>query len=177
MGKVEDNLHLAVMTMFVVLLTTIGCGGPPQQTTAVTASATGTTTYYVSTSGNDSANGSIDSPWRTIQHAADSVGPGTTVYVRQGTYNEIVTMKTSGAQAHRLFFRVIRGKLQPLMEQASLFPMANGDLLRYRTSITLLSKDLRPKTTFPIPQMFPLVFMYSAQTTTFNYSTTTSITL
>ena len=53
-------------------------------------------TYYVSTAGNDNNAGTLSSPWRTIQKAANTVKAGDTVQVRAGTYNEIVTMKTSG---------------------------------------------------------------------------------
>lgn len=53
-------------------------------------------TYYVSTAGSDSNPGSQSQPWQTIQHAANSVHAGDTVEVEGGTYNEIVTMKTSG---------------------------------------------------------------------------------
>ena len=54
-------------------------------------------TYYVSTSGNDTNSGTISSPWRTIQHAANSVKAGDTVYVRAGVYNEIVSIPSSGS--------------------------------------------------------------------------------
>ncbi|HEX6821793.1 MAG TPA: DUF1565 domain-containing protein [Candidatus Sulfotelmatobacter sp.] len=53
-------------------------------------------TYYVSTSGNDNNAGTLAAPWRTIQKAANTVQPGDTVQVRAGTYNEVVTLKTSG---------------------------------------------------------------------------------
>jgi Right handed beta helix region len=53
-------------------------------------------TFYVSNSGSDSNSGTIGSPWRTIQHAADSVKAGATVDVRGGTYNESVTIAMSG---------------------------------------------------------------------------------
>jgi hypothetical protein len=53
-------------------------------------------TYYVSTSGLDTNAGTVSAPWRTIQHAANTVHAGDTVQVRAGTYNEIVTMATSG---------------------------------------------------------------------------------
>lgn len=44
-------------------------------------------TYYVSSlTGNDGNNGSQANPWVTIQHAADTVGPGDTVLVQPGTY-------------------------------------------------------------------------------------------
>lgn len=43
-------------------------------------------TFYVDPSGSDSAAGSEGDPWRTLQHAVDSVGPGDTILVRPGTY-------------------------------------------------------------------------------------------
>ncbi|HEX2068883.1 MAG TPA: DUF1565 domain-containing protein, partial [Actinomycetota bacterium] len=39
------------------------------------------TTYYVSISGNNANPGTQSSPWRTIQRAADTAGPGDTVVV------------------------------------------------------------------------------------------------
>ncbi len=54
-------------------------------------------TYYVSTSGNDTNSGTISSPWRTIQHAANSVKAGDTVYVRAGVYKEVVSIPSSGS--------------------------------------------------------------------------------
>jgi len=38
----------------------------------------------VSTSGDDSSAGTIAAPWRTIQHAANTVAAGATVYVFGG---------------------------------------------------------------------------------------------
>lgn len=68
-------------------------------------------TYYVATTGNDSNNGSIYTPWQTIQHAANAVTAGDTVYVRQGTYNEIVTMKASGTASQPILFSSYPGEL------------------------------------------------------------------
>ena len=52
--------------------------------------------FYVAATGNDSNPGTLAAPWRTIQHAADTVRAGSTVYVRGGTYEELVTIKSSG---------------------------------------------------------------------------------
>jgi len=58
------------------------------------------TTYYVSKRGSDSNLGTIDSPWLTIQHAANTVKAGATVYVLGGVYHESVHFRASGtAQA------------------------------------------------------------------------------
>jgi hypothetical protein len=53
-------------------------------------------TFYVSTTGDDSNPGTQAAPWRTVQHAADVVSAGSTVNVRGGVYEELVTIKASG---------------------------------------------------------------------------------
>src|SRR2546429_6801509 len=71
-----------------------------QADTTKSASATVTISnglaFYVSTTGNDASSGTSGSPWRTIQHAANMVQPGDTIYVYGGTYNETVTINASG---------------------------------------------------------------------------------
>jgi hypothetical protein len=52
--------------------------------------------FYVSTTGNDSNSGTQAAPWRTVQHAADTVHAGSTVNVRGGVYEELVSIKASG---------------------------------------------------------------------------------
>jgi len=53
--------------------------------------------FYVSTSGSDTNAGSIGSPWRTIQHALNTVTvAGDTIYVRAGVYSERVSFPHSG---------------------------------------------------------------------------------
>ncbi len=64
------------------------------------ALASSAVTYYVATNGNDSATGtSTGAPWATIQHAANTLAPGDTVYVRGGVYNEVINMNVSGSAA------------------------------------------------------------------------------
>ena len=52
--------------------------------------------FYVSTTGADSNPGTQTSPWRTVQHAADTVRAGSNVNVRGGVYEELVSIKASG---------------------------------------------------------------------------------
>ena len=54
------------------------------------------TSLYVSTTGNDSNPGTQVAPWRTIQHAADTARAGSTVNVRGGVYEELVSINVSG---------------------------------------------------------------------------------
>ena len=62
-------------------------------------------TYYVSTTGNDSNPGTIAEPWLTIQHAANTVTAGATVYVFGGVYNESVNFPQSGTASAPITFR------------------------------------------------------------------------
>jgi hypothetical protein len=55
--------------------------------------------YYVATTGNDSNPGTQALPWRHIQYAVDKVGPGSSIYVLGGVYNETVTFHASGSAA------------------------------------------------------------------------------
>jgi hypothetical protein len=52
--------------------------------------------FYVATTGNDSNPGTQATPWRTIQHAADTARAGSTVNVRGGVYEELVSINASG---------------------------------------------------------------------------------
>jgi hypothetical protein len=54
------------------------------------------TSFYVSIAGNDSNPGSETAPWRTVQHAADTARAGSTVNVRGGIYEELVSINASG---------------------------------------------------------------------------------
>jgi Right handed beta helix region len=52
--------------------------------------------FYVATTGDDSNPGTQAAPWRTIQHAVDTARAGSTIYVRGGVYEELVSVKASG---------------------------------------------------------------------------------
>jgi len=55
--------------------------------------------FYVDTNSqnsNDSNNGTLNAPWKTIQHAVDNAMPGDTVFIRKGTYYENIISQRSG---------------------------------------------------------------------------------
>jgi len=68
------------------------------------------TTFYVSTSGNDTNPGTLRAPWLTIQHAANRVQPGATVYVSAGIYHESVNFPTSGRALAPITFQSYPGQ-------------------------------------------------------------------
>ena len=60
------------------------------------ASGQTNSSFYVATNGNDSNAGTQSAPWRTIQHAADTARAGSTVTVRAGVYEELLSINASG---------------------------------------------------------------------------------
>ena len=62
----------------------------------LTMSSVNATTYYVATTGSNSAAGTLDQPFATLQQAASVAAAGDIVYIRGGTYN-ITTPANSGA--------------------------------------------------------------------------------
>jgi parallel beta-helix repeat protein len=55
-----------------------------------------TNSYYIATNGNDSNSGSFSSPFHTFSKALSKVSAGDTVYVKDGTYFEKVSITKSG---------------------------------------------------------------------------------
>jgi len=109
------------------------------------------TDLYVATTGKDSNPGTIKSPLRTIQHAADIAKPGGTVYVRAGSYCQQLAVKVSGnAQQGFITFQSQPGEhvvldggcLTPPEGETSMVKLTNVSFVRvqgfeirnYRTS-------------------------------------------
>lgn len=62
-------------------------------------------TFYVSLSGDDQDPGTLEAPWRTLQHAADTIAPGELAVVLDGNYeDEYVIIDRSGEADARLSF-------------------------------------------------------------------------
>ncbi len=55
----------------------------------ITALSLNATDYYVSPSGNDNNNGSVEAPFLTLKKAIESAKAGTTIYLREGTYKPL----------------------------------------------------------------------------------------
>lgn len=80
--------------------------GPQDSATVTILDNDAGKTYYVSTSGDDSNPGTEDRPFRTIQKAANTAGPGDVVIVKSGEYPEHVkTTKGGNNEQSRIVFR------------------------------------------------------------------------
>jgi Right handed beta helix region len=80
----NDKVNLKLATILVLFACVSGAFGQSNSS------------FFVSTSGNDSNPGSQSAPWRTVQHAADTARAGSTVTVRGGVYEELVSINVSG---------------------------------------------------------------------------------
>ena len=100
-------------------------------------------TYYVSKHGKDSNPGTYDSPWQTIQHAADSVTAGATVYVLGGTYDESVNFPASGTSSAPIIFQSYPGQTAIIdgtnVKCCSSNPPASGNLTQGLINIVNVS--------------------------------------
>jgi hypothetical protein len=63
-------------------------------------------TYYVDSSGSDdTGDGSLDNPWRTIPYAATQVMAGDTVLINPGTYDGNIVVEATGTASEPITFR------------------------------------------------------------------------
>lgn len=71
--------------------------------------------YYVDpTHGDDTNDGSIKKPWKTMQHGVRRLKPGDTLYLREGNYYETVYLTQSGAEDSPIVIAAYPGELPVL---------------------------------------------------------------
>lgn len=66
----------------------------------LTATTVRSATHYVSTTGDDQADGAFGTPWRTITHALDLAQPGDSIMLRGGEFREQVTTVRDGSDGN-----------------------------------------------------------------------------
>lgn len=67
--------------------------------------------YHVSVNGNDNNPGTVEKPFRTINHAAQTAVAGDTVKVHEGTYREWVNPKNGGtSESNRITYEAAAGE-------------------------------------------------------------------
>lgn len=87
---------------------------PPMRPLPVASSrpeAEGPSRFVDARHGNDGASGSRDQPWKTLQYAVNQLSPGQTLYVREGTYYEHVTVSARGSAERPITIRSAPGEL------------------------------------------------------------------
>ena len=104
---VERRIIVALAAACLVLLViaawalaTGGEGSPPTERA----------TFWVARGGSDAGEGTGDDPWATLQHAADTVAPGSIVYVRGGVYDQRFEVRVSGTPGRPITFAAAPGQ-------------------------------------------------------------------
>ena len=101
-------------------------------------------TYYVDhnhTSANDINPGTLNSPWLTLQHAAETLAAGDTVYIRNGIYHEHVYPERSGNAYSPIVYSNYPGE-NPVIDGTGVSQSQNGILID-KSYITMIGLDVR----------------------------------
>ncbi|GAA0719501.1 carbohydrate-binding protein [Aquimarina litoralis] len=90
---------------------------------------------YVAMDGDDASNGSIDNPYKTITKAASVAVAGDIVYIREGTYEEILKPSNSGTAGNPIIFTSYPGEKVIISAMESLSGWSNDSGTIYKTTI------------------------------------------
>ncbi len=133
--------------------TPLDLGAPVADVSSVAETSDGAAVYFVSPEGDDSNPGTEGSPWRTVQHAAELLLPGQTVYIRAGTYAERVRPRHSGMTGQYITYAAYPGE-SPVIDggsltlrgdQAALFEIRRRGYIRV-TGLRIINAASRPNT-------------------------------
>lgn len=101
----------------------------PGATPATATPSPAVCTRVVATTGSDAGPGTPAAPWRTIQHAAETAGPGDVVCVRGGVYGERVSFAVSGTADAPITFQSYPGETAVIDGTGLSVPAAETALL------------------------------------------------
>lgn len=77
--------------------------------------------YVDAATGDDTNDGSVGLPWRTISKAAATLTAGQRVYIKNGTYRERVTPANSGTSTQPIIYEAFAGH-SPVVKGSDLLP-------------------------------------------------------
>ena len=102
----DDPCHPGPNGVFMCPDTVTGTiSGPVMDTELLIADVVSDATYYVAADGDDSNPGTLAEPWRTIGKANQELQAGDTVYIRGGTYDEMIEPVNSGSAGKKITYK------------------------------------------------------------------------
>ncbi len=128
------------------------------------AASAASTEYYVSTIGSDSNAGTSDAPWKTLQHAADTVSPGSKVYVRGGVYKEKLKITRSGSASQGPIVFASYGNETAIVDGTGLSVSGNEGLIELADVdyVTIQGFEIRNFTTASKNAVPTGIYVYGA---------------
>jgi hypothetical protein len=98
--------------------------------------------FYVAPNGDDIYLGTVDKPWRTIQHAAETMMAGDTVFIRDGVYKEQVSTVRDGNSANgHIVFSAYPGEI-PVLDGAGVTKIRDAGFLVSHSYIKLSGLEI-----------------------------------
>ncbi|TEU00772.1 MAG: DUF1565 domain-containing protein [Candidatus Stahlbacteria bacterium] len=119
--KFKKNLVILSLILINVLVLSLIC----LALTTISISAE-EKVYYVAKNGSDKNPGTLDLPWLSIQHAAETMVAGDTVLIKKGTYNEhVYTMHSGDSNKGYIVFSAYPGET-PIIDGTGVTESQNG---------------------------------------------------
>ena len=115
--------------------------------------------FFVAEDGDDENDGSIDEPFQTLEKASEEATPGTTVFIRGGTYYEPIKVNHSGTATDHIVFQAYDGeevmisgeKMKDTEEETALASIFNKSYITIKgLTFTDLSTELADETVMGI---------------------------
>ena len=104
---------------------------------------------YMSTSGNDNNDGSINSPLLTIMKCQEKASSGDIVYIRGGTYKSFTVTNQDGAYNYVFYFNKSGITYKNYNNEKVIFDFSGGDYLKdYKRCAAFFVKDGTSDITF-----------------------------
>lgn len=92
--------------------------------------------FHIATTGNNSSNGSLTTPFATIQHTANSMKSGDTAYVHAGRYHEKINLKQSKNSSELpITFKAYNNETVILDGSVPVEDLATGTWTQYKNDI------------------------------------------
>jgi len=128
----RSNYYITLLTFVSIFFLLTSCGVAGESTlpgTTVTTETASTdviegSAYYVAPDGSNANDGSINSPWATIQYAIEHSGPGDIVYLRDGVYVQGATIRGDRGQGGA------NGQFWTLKAYPNEKPVIKGNLIK-----------------------------------------------
>jgi len=99
-------------------------------------------TFYVSTTGNDSGDGSITSPFATFNKVVSVMNAGDTCIIRAGVYEEELVINKSGSDGNYLTFKAAAGEAVEIKSTSVIngWQLHTGNIYKTTVNMSIASR-------------------------------------